>query len=417
MIQIKHVEIEILGGQNQIGGNIILIGYAGQQILLDIGMPLEGNGFTPGPEPVVEKLKSVSYCLISHSHQDHWGYMDLLPKSCVIYSGLDTQSLIRMTRFVTHRPFIDLNWRTFQSEQLLELGEFSITPYLIDHSAFDAHAFLVCVGGVNLFYTGDIRFHGRKKVLSLKLAQRLKQTQIDLLLTEGTNLTNLQSSSRKKSESDLEDEFVKCFSANQLPAIVQMSGQNIDRLVTIFRACLKTNRMLVLDPYTAFVLSRLNHGKIPKLGGHWGIQVLMPEKEKMWESLGIVSTKVEWMGTEALEYEDLRTHQNYVLLFRYWIGQALATHDILPSGSSFIYSMSSYYLDHMSQQWGELAPRIQSGDLKFYQIHASGHAYPDDLIHFIDTIKPDTILPIHTMDPEWFQRFGKKILHDGDTIE
>ena len=44
----------------------------------------------------------------------------------------------------------------------LEIGPFVITPYLVDHSAFDAYSLLVEAGGRRLFYSGDFRAHGRK---------------------------------------------------------------------------------------------------------------------------------------------------------------------------------------------------------------------------------------------------------------
>lgn len=413
-MKIKDVSIKILGGKDQIGGNIILLEHQELRILLDIGIPLDVDQNTSQSFEESTDLTDIDYCLISHAHQDHWGYMDRLPNSCVIYSGKDTQTLIRITRFILHRPFLSNPWQHFKTDETLHFGPFVITPYLIDHSAYGAHAFLIQVGGANIFYTGDIRFHGRKRVLSNNLVNRLKSTKIDLLISEGTNL--LSTGFSDKSESDLEEDFVQVFSSNNHPAIVQMSGQNIDRLVTVFRACLKTNRILVLDPYTAFVASRLNNGHIPQLDGYWGIQVLMPEKDRMWERLGVISTKVDWMGTEALDFEDLKQHQNYVLIFRYWIGQEIGDHDVFPTGSDFIYSMSQYYLNSMKQQWGSLASRIETGDVKFHTLHVSGHAYPEDLLHFINCLDPKFILPIHTVSPEWFNRFGDKLVDEGAEI-
>jgi len=412
---IKDVSIKILGGKGQIGGNIIMLEYQGTKILLDIGMPLEGTGASIQANNDIPVLSDIDYCLITHAHLDHWGYMDLLPDPCVIYSGKVTQSLIYISRFITHRPLIYNHWRNFRTNEPFYLQAFTITPFLIDHSAYDAHAFLIQVGGVNIFYTGDIRFHGRKKSLSLNLISKLNSIPIDLLISEGTNLSKPLIG--EKTEADLEDDFVRVFSNNNHPAIVQMSGQNIDRLVTVFRACQKTDRMLVLDPYTAFVVSRIYNRNIPHLGKYWGISVLMPENEKLWESLGILAKKVDWMSTEALDFDDLRQFQHYVLIYRYWIGQELSNQDVFPKGSDFIYSMSRYYLDTMKQQWGSLAPRIESGDVNFHVLHVSGHAYPDDLLDFIYGMDPRHILPVHTVAPEWFQQFGEKLVNEGAVIE
>ena len=191
---------------------------------------------------------------------------------------------------------------------------------------------------------------------------------------------------------------------------------NLDRLVTIYRACLKTGRWLILDPYTAFVASRLKTRSIPELNQNWDISVLLPEQEHLWDSLGLPPEKVQWMSPFAADMDDLRSHRHYVLLFRYWIGQAIDSKDVLPDGSSFIYSMSSYYLDSVKRQWGGLAKRIENGELNFYSLHVSGHAYPKDLKLFIDQIDPRYILPVHTLRPDWFIQFGTKLINWEDEV-
>ena len=45
------------------------------------------------------------------------------------------------------------------------IGRFIITPFLTDHSAFDAYMLLVEGAGKRVLYTGDFRRHGRKSVL------------------------------------------------------------------------------------------------------------------------------------------------------------------------------------------------------------------------------------------------------------
>jgi ribonuclease J len=42
---------------------------------------------------------------------------------------------------------------------------FAVTPYLIDHSGFDAVAYLIEADGKRLFYSSDFRGHGRKSML------------------------------------------------------------------------------------------------------------------------------------------------------------------------------------------------------------------------------------------------------------
>lgn len=46
--------------------------------------------------------------------------------------------------------------------QALMLGPFTVTPLLVDHSAFESYALLVEAGGRRLLYSGDpSAFHAR----------------------------------------------------------------------------------------------------------------------------------------------------------------------------------------------------------------------------------------------------------------
>ena len=63
------------------------------------------------------------------------------------------------------RPKLDdrvlIHW---QSGKPVTLGPFTITPLLVDHSAYDAYALLIEADGQRLFYSGDFRGHGRKAI-------------------------------------------------------------------------------------------------------------------------------------------------------------------------------------------------------------------------------------------------------------
>ncbi len=65
-----------------------------------------------------------------------------------------------------------------------DLGPFRVTPFLVDHSAYDAYALLVEADGRRLFYSGDFRAHGRKAALLEKLVAA-PPAGIDALLLEG----------------------------------------------------------------------------------------------------------------------------------------------------------------------------------------------------------------------------------------
>ena len=51
----------------------------------------------------------------------------------------------------------------------MNLGPFLITPFLVDHFAYDAYALLIEADGKRLLYSGDLRMHQQKAQLMDKL--------------------------------------------------------------------------------------------------------------------------------------------------------------------------------------------------------------------------------------------------------
>ena len=76
-----------------------------------------------------------------------------------------------------------------QHREPFKIGPFSITPFLIDHSAFDSYGFLVEAGNRRIFYSGDLRAHGRKGWSFSDLVAR-PPANIDALLLEGTPVSD-----------------------------------------------------------------------------------------------------------------------------------------------------------------------------------------------------------------------------------
>ncbi len=132
-----------------------------------------------------------------------------------------------------------------------ELGGFRITPFLNDHSAFDAYSLLVEADGCRLFYTGDIRGHGRKAGIFEELL-RTPPKDIDVMLTEGTNVrpeADVEDEETTSPESDVERACAQVFRDTQGMELAMYSAQNIDRLVTLFRAAKRSGRTFIMTLY------------------------------------------------------------------------------------------------------------------------------------------------------------------------
>jgi ribonuclease J len=108
--------------------------------------------------------------LVSRGHPDHYGLATRREPAVPLYCGERTAAILREAAFFSplgpdFQPagFSETRFR-FAS------GHSAVTPYLADHSAFDAYSLLFGAGGRRLFYTGDLRAHGRKSVFDRLVA-------------------------------------------------------------------------------------------------------------------------------------------------------------------------------------------------------------------------------------------------------
>lgn len=109
-------------------------------------------------------------------------------KKTVVYIGKSAQRIIQASIPFTGQPDIKLQGKTFLADrQAFNIGDFQVTPFLVDHSAYDAYALLIEAGGCKLFDSSDFRGHGRKAALFEKFIQSLPQP-VHALLMEGTSL-------------------------------------------------------------------------------------------------------------------------------------------------------------------------------------------------------------------------------------
>ena len=400
-------------GAHQIGGTCIELQDQGKSLLLDIGMPLDADDPDAVEIPNVKGLKvedpSLIGIVISHPHQDHYGLASRVPDSIPFLMGADMERILAAAADFTPSGGKFEKVIHLRNNKPLELGPFRITPYLMDHSAYDAYAVLVEADGKRLFYTGDLRAHGRKAALFERLLSE-PPSDVDVLLMEGTTITRTDTDKGFPTENEIENEMTKVFKDTTGMSLVWCSGQNIDRLVTVFRAAKKSYRQLILDMYTAHILAATKNERLPQ--SHWEqIRVYLPWSQKM----RIIKDKsfeiTKPYKLDRIYPEDLiAVAARSVMLFRPSMSRDMEKGACL-TGASLIYSMWDGYLKEKKQQ-----PFLQWLDdrkIPMHQIHTSGHASVKDLKRLRVAMKNATVVPIHTQQPELYEKmFDNVCMHD-----
>lgn len=391
--------ITIHRAADEIGGNCIELEYDGHRLLLDAGSPLAGDE-APDPQGAVPRTldtsKAIAGLVISHPHQDHWGLLRTLPTSWPVWSGAASEVLIRMTASLSG-AVLEQRFQTYRPHEAFTAGPFTITPYLTDHSAFDAHMLLVDVGGKRILYSGDFRRVGRKAALVDRLMKN-PPPDVDVLLLEGTTLGRTEAF---PTESALEDDFVALFQRMPGRVFITWSAQNIDRTVTIYRACKKAGRTLVVDLYTIDVLERLSalRDTLPRLGWPLVRAVITSSMKRMYESPGRMNAPafVERVATSgnAMGASRLGEMRDAAVMLRPSLLRDFTNKGVqVGPDDAWVFSMWSGYLK--TPEYQQVRAAFDAAGATFAQIHTSGHASRDDLEAFARSVGPRRLVPIHS---------------------
>ena len=417
------MQLIIHRGSHQVGGSCVELSYRNTTILLDVGLPLDfdfrDDPTSHLPQPLFDNLsrgeKSIDAVILSHAHLDHYGLAGLLPEEIPVYCGSATAKLINMSAHINPEKMHPLRLQTFSAWEKIKIGSFSVIPYLMDHSAFDAYGFLISAGGKKLFYTGDFRAHGRKAKLLDRLMK--KPPKINALVMEGT-LFGERINEPTTTEHELETKFVEVIEETRGIVLVTTSSQNIDRIVTIFRAAKSTGRKLIIDFYTAEILDRLKtHANLPHAS--WPrIRVCYPQfLSRRFEEIGLKDILVrhrengiKWTRINEIE-------SNAVMLIRPGFLRDIKRFLDLKE-ASWIYSMWPGYFEK-SQALRNLKAYLEEKRVRFECLHTSGHARVEDLIRMAEGLKPKVVIPIHSFHADKFKDYFPNVtlLNDGQVFE
>ena len=406
-------------GASQIGGSCIELESGGKRLLLDLGLPLDAAPGDPGLLPPVKGLVSGSDpdllgVVVSHPHQDHWGLLGEVPRPPPVFIGEAAASILRAASFFGSAG-IELEPKGFlRHRERFEVGPFAITPFLNDHSAYDAYAVMVEADGQRLFYPGDIRGHGRKAPIFEQLL-RDPPVGIDVLLMEGTNIPSSDAAEKTTvTERALERNLVDDFRGHDGIVLVAFSAQNIDRLVTVYRAALQAGRELVVDLYAASIAEATGRKSIPKPGFR-KLRVFLPHSQRLRIKKTQAFDRTDRVKPYRIYPEELQERQRQlVMLFRASMIADLERAACLDS-ALMLWSLWPGYLRDARQKT-KLDGFLARHNVKMEIRHTSGHASVEDLGRLVATLGPSRVVPVHTFAPDRFDtHFPSVERHDDAT--
>lgn len=424
------------GGVNEIGGNKILLSNKDSKIFLDFGknyakerdyfdFPMlqpreEKHLLALGILPKINGLykkdfqeTDINAILISHPHGDHYDYARFTKDEVPIYCGEVAKSIIvareksgikgpgkeyYMANLTTTEDSIYKNFQSFKTGDKKTIGSLDIEPIHVDHSVPGAYGFIIHTNSGIIIYSGDLRVHGRHSEMTKEFIAKARDSKPDVMLIEGTNILNANISS----EVEVREKSNTVVSSTKELVLVNFAVADIDRLRTFYEVAKENNRKLAISTKRAFILDNLkdDKGKAINLNDS---NILIFQKEKktsyVWEN------RILDKYSNIIGSQEINKIQSKILLVAgfYDLNELV---EINPNPSSiYILSQSEPFNEEMEIDFNKFKNWLSYYGLPLYQIHASGHATPQELRYIISEINPKKLYLIHTENSELYKGY------------
>lgn len=400
----EMAEVKIYNG-NQIGGCITVISSEKAKVMIDFGENLPGSEKVEMENEFDWESEKIDAVLFTHYHGDHIGKFKEIPKEIPLYMGkLTRQVMITISKYVKDEDALrilqdDTRVHEIVAAQTFEVEDIRVTPYMVDHSAFDAYMYLLETPEKNILHTGDFRGHGYrgKAVIPMinKYIRKYGKRNVDVLITEGTMLSRM--TEKIYSEADMLYDCKKLLKQHKYVFLI-CSSTNVDSLATFYQAAKSHHMKMYVNGY---VYEQIDHYKeaAREYNGPYDFQYVYeynPEKI-------IASNKLE----KPTMQEEIMRKEGFVIVikaeekYRSWIERFADLEPIV------VYSMWEGYLNPKHKAYNDEWKKFLDSCNQVEYMHTSGHATASLIAEVINAVEPrESIYPIHTENVAGFQELN-----------
>lgn len=387
----ETLKIIPLGGLGEVGRNMSVLEYKNDIMIIDVGFgfPEEdkpGIDYTlPNPAYLDGKQNRIRGIVITHGHMDHTGgvpyLMHRLGNPPIYCTNLTRGIVLKRHEEFPHLPKLDIE--LVKPGDIIKLGEFQVGFFHVNHNIPEDVALVITTPAGRIVHTADFKFDPtplNEPPADLNLIKSIGDSGVSVLMSDSTGA---EKEGRSISESVIQDNLEGIFKeASEGMLIAATFSSIINRIQQLISLSEKYGRKIVFDGYSlrtnVEIAKELNQIRIGK-----DTQIPISDIDRYPRN------KITLVGTGAQGEER-------AVLMRIASGEHRYVQ--LQKKDSVIFSSSVIPGNERTvQRLKDLLYRMGAKvfDYNMMDIHASGHAYKDDLRQMIRLIQPKTLMPIH----------------------
>mgnify|MGYP003805228997 CR=1 FL=1 len=391
---IDAVKIISLGGLGEVGRNMHLIEYKNQGIIIDLGLRFpEENMYgidfiIPNIEYITNnKNLKILGIIITHAHYDHLGaipyLIDKLNYPPIYATPLSRDIILKRQEDFSYLKKLDLITIDKDNPKTIHLGPFNIDAFHVNHNVPDTIGLFIETPMGNIIYSSDYKIDFNPvadKPADLSAIVKLASRGVDLFMVDSTGV---ESEGHSMSEKEIYKNMETIFEeANGGRIILATFASLIGRLQQAIWLSEKYNRKVAIIGFT--MKSNIAIAKKLKYIDYDPKTIIDIKNIKQYDDnkITILCTGAQGEDNAALmriinrEDKNIRIQKHDTVVF---------SSSVVPGNELAVQNLK----DNLSKQGAKLY------HYKMLDIHASGHAYKEDIKLMLNLVKPKYVMPIH----------------------
>lgn len=418
----NSLKVRFLGGVGEIGKNMTALEYGKDIIVIDAGLTFP-NSDMPGIDLVIPDITyllqnkdRVRGVFLTHGHEDHIGGLPYLLRELNVPVYGTKLTLMLAENKIRELKVKNCKLNCVAPKSVIKAGCFSVEFVSVNHSIAGSVALSIQTPVGVVFHTGDFKVDLTPiggEIIDLARLTEIGKRGVTLMLCESTNV---ERDGYSMSESVVYNNLERLFTQNKTRRIIVATfASNVYRLQQILNLAYKNKRKVALSGRSMInvveAASKIGELDVPQ-NTIVDIEKIknIPDKD-----LVVISTGSQGEAMSAL------TRMAAGELSQVTIGKndtIIISASPIPGNERSIYSV----INNLYKKGAEVVYE------SLEKIHASGHAYKEELKIMHSLIKPKFFIPVHgeyrhlkkhiDLSKELGMREGNMLLCEiGDTVE
>ncbi|MCL2621734.1 MAG: ribonuclease J [Firmicutes bacterium] len=388
-----NLKVIFLGGVGEIGKNMTLLEFGNDILIIDTGLAFPSDTM-PGIDKVVQDLSylnthkaKVKGIVLTHGHLDHIGalpyVLQTLNLTAPVYGSRFTLSLVENQ--LREYPGLKIKAVSVKAKSIVKVGCYDVEFVHMNHSIPGSFALSINTPVGTVFHSGDFKIDHTPvdaHPADLSRMAEIGKKGVRLLMCESTNV---ERSGTSRSETEIGFHIDELFHENDNKRIfVSTFASNIHRVQQLLELAEKYKRKVVFGGRSMInnMDTALKIGEMKATKSNI-IEIAQmknfPDKELL-----IILTGSQGEAMSALnrmangEFNKVEIGSNDLII--------LSSHAIPGNESS---------LNNMINNLFKRGADVAYEDEKNPCLHASGHAYQEELKVVHALLKPQFFIPVH----------------------